>query len=366
MSKRNLDITKELISKDYIFSNLGSVFSDSVFLNLNFEILSISANIQQSLGYVSEEVRGKSVSYLEESGSLEGKIRQQLKAGFFSNVEINLTKKSGEPLRYSISGFYLGLISDLSEIIVLKCTNRQEVTMLDNQLQLSKAQLDNFIYRAAHDIRGPLATIMGLTNLLKMRKNEGEVDQFIGLIDEHAKKLDKRLSHLIYLTDVDDEESDPTFDVDFYDLETHLRKVIEQNTVLGFPEFDFFALTKMLGGVNEVLLEKLLTSLTLYILTLKKSDANNRIIVNCESNSSLLTIRIHVFGFMSDPTIQSGINEGGISMYSDILKNTNHGHIFAAQKVAWKLKASIHIHSVTTEEQYFTLLIPLKNSFTNS
>ncbi len=356
------DITQRLITREYIYSNLSSLFPDSVFLNTDFKILGLSAKIQQSLDYSSEEVCGQSISCLEESGSLEELLRQRLSSGFFSNEEVELRCRLGDTIKYSVSGFYLGLISDLSGIIVLKFCNQQEINILDRQLQLTKAQLDNFIYRTAHDIRGPLATIQGLTNLIKMRQDDDEVDRFIQLIDAHSKKLDERLSQLVYLAQVDDEETRPRYVVDFYEVETHLRKVIEQNAFVDFLELDFFALNEKLKGVNEVLLKKLLTNILLYFLSLQKSKPSNQIIVNWESDATQLIIHIRALGFVVDQSIQNGINEGGASMYTDLLKHSKLVHIFAAQKIAWKLKASIHNDSSPSEGHYLTISMPKKPS----
>lgn len=357
---KNIDITQTLISYDYIYSNLSLVFPDSVFLNLNFEIIGVSVELQQSLGYTAEEICGQSISILNGTNSLENAIRQQLSGGFFSDLELDLHKKFGGSIRYSISGFYLGLISDISGIIVLKFSNRQEVSILDQQLQLTKAQLDNFIYRAAHDIRGPLATIQGLTNLIKMRKDDTEIDRFLQLIDAHSCQLDERLSQLLYLAEVDEEDSKPNNEIDFYELETHLRKVIEQNSFVDFLELEFFVLEEKLRGVNEVLLKKLLTKITLHFLSLQRSKPSNQIIINWEISSTLLTIHFRALGFVVDQTTQKEINEQGPSLYTDLLKYSKLAHILAAKKIAWKLKASIHIDSSIEDGHYLTVTLPRK------
>jgi hypothetical protein len=358
MNNHRIDLTRTVISTDYIFSHLSSLFPDSVFLDMSFNIIGVSAHVQQCLGFYNDELNGKSIASIERSGSLVEMLRHRLEMGYFADLEVELSKKSGDGIRYSISGFYLGLISDVNEIIVLKFSNQQETSILDQQLKLTKAQLDNFIYRTAHDIRGPLATIQGLVNLIKLRPDNNEIDRFVEMIDVHAKQLDERLHQLVYLAQSDDEHTEPTHVVNFYALETHIRKVIEQNAFLDFLELKFSQHTESITGINEVLLQLLVTNLILYILTLEKSASNTKILIACKSVPSLLSVTIRSVGFKVDNIVKKGINEGGASMYTDLLKHSKLTHIFAAQKIAAKLKASINIDFSSDESQQITIHCP--------
>jgi PAS domain S-box-containing protein len=73
-----------------------------------------------------------------------------------------------------------GVIKDVSE-------NWRQVI----ELQKLKAELDTFLYRASHDIRAPLTTILGLTNLIKSDKT-GTIQELL----EYAKLIENRISHL--------------------------------------------------------------------------------------------------------------------------------------------------------------------------
>jgi hypothetical protein len=359
---KNIDITRTLISNDYIHAHLTSLFPESLFLDSSLRIIGVSQQIQHCLGFTGEQLNGKSISIIDDSGSLESVLTEQLKNGYFVDLQVNLKPKSGTAMQYCLSGFYLGLISHVSGIIVLKLCNRQELSMLDQQLQLTKAQLDNFIYRTAHDIRGPLATIQGLSNLIKIRKDDSEIDRFADLIDAHTKKLDECLSRLIYVAQVDDEETEPVYTVNFGDLETHIRKVIERNAFLDFLELNFTSFSESIKGVNEILLRKLVTNLILYLLSLQKS-ANTKIGICCKSLPSLLTIEIKSVGFIEDSIDKRNINETAASMYTDLLTHSKRTHIFAAQKIAAKLKAIINIDFPSSQNQQLTISVPLLSHF---
>lgn len=81
---------------------------------------------------------------------------------------------------FTTDGYIEGVIKDVSE-------NWRQVI----ELQKLKAELDNFLYRASHDIRAPLTTILGLTNLIKSDKS-GTIFELL----EYAKLIENRVSYL--------------------------------------------------------------------------------------------------------------------------------------------------------------------------
>ena len=105
---------------------------------------------------------------------------------------INDKKNNGEnwgviSARYFESqGFAEGIIMDISE---------QHSQMLE--LQRVNAELDNFTYRASHDLRAPLTSIMGLVNLGLKEPNIESIHQYLSLILGRVNHLDALLGDLV-------------------------------------------------------------------------------------------------------------------------------------------------------------------------
>ncbi|MES2733540.1 MAG: PAS domain-containing sensor histidine kinase [Bacteroidota bacterium] len=51
-------------------------------------------------------------------------------------------------------------------------------------------ELDSFVYRSSHDLRAPLRSLLGLTNLLRTEKDEVQQNLYLSLIDKSVNKLD--------------------------------------------------------------------------------------------------------------------------------------------------------------------------------
>lgn len=78
---------------------------------------------------------------------------------------------------------------------------------LPGERWVTAAELDDFIYATSHSLRGPLATLMGLINLLKL-PGTFDKDFIVAKMAFYADRLDERLYKMIYLA-----ESDKLLDV---------------------------------------------------------------------------------------------------------------------------------------------------------
>jgi signal transduction histidine kinase len=62
-----------------------------------------------------------------------------------------------------------------------------------NELQLSNERLIKFSLFNSHKVRGPLARLLGLTQLTTTAK-EAELKEYIRMIDASAKELDQQIT----------------------------------------------------------------------------------------------------------------------------------------------------------------------------
>jgi light-regulated signal transduction histidine kinase (bacteriophytochrome) len=352
------DITRTLISSDFIYANIYALFPDSIFLDKDFKIVGMSNNIALALGYNNQVLSGKPLSAIQVEGNLEQSIRDFLRSGYFNNQPLKFITSDRQTLNYSVSGFYLGLLTDCNGYIILRCVNKEEVEIIEHKLRHATTHIDNFVYRAAHDLRGPLATMLGLINLLKIRKDDSEVDRFLDMIDMHGKKLDERLHQVVYLSKIDEELLSPTFTLDFSKLETELRKLIERNAFIDFLELNLVSKKSTVVGYNEVHIQSIVFNIFQYILSLPTCGTHSSIDVAAQESSTGLTISLKAKGFVTDPEIQDKMRETDSERYSQLLQHAKFINLFAAQKVALQSKAFISLDHLTADHEQITVWIP--------
>lgn len=77
-----------------------------------------------------------------------------------------------------------------------------ELVMANISLQRSNDELDNFIYKTSHDIRGPLASLKGIASLALIESKDEEVTKYIRMLDQTAEGLIRILTRLVSISQI--------------------------------------------------------------------------------------------------------------------------------------------------------------------
>lgn len=74
----------------------------------------------------------------------------------------------------------------------------------DEQAELRKTnrELDSFIYSTSHDLRAPVASVLGLINVARIEMKEPKSLEFLRLIEGRVQKLDQVISDILNLSKV--------------------------------------------------------------------------------------------------------------------------------------------------------------------
>lgn len=191
--------SEELLNKlnvDGIGGFMGQLFKNSplgiALIDLEFRILSINPGFSKIFGYSVDEILGKSLnSFLvphtkqsEANGLntslLEGEI------DYFESVRLH---KSGHEVPVLIYAqpvedegrtvAYFGIYIDIHERVGI-----------EDELKTRNMELDNFVYKVSHDLRAPLASVLGLINLTKLEEKPETQAFYVDLMEEQVAKLD--------------------------------------------------------------------------------------------------------------------------------------------------------------------------------
>lgn len=157
----------------------------------------------------------------EKTSSLINILKQEIfnKDSLYNATKTELVKLQEEKKRYDeeynrkllVYGYILGvvaLMSILSYFFILKLNNQKkqleqanaELILQQELVQEKNKQLDTFVYRASHDIKGPLKSVIGLTNVGLMAIKDPEALNYFDHISKSTKKLLKTLDNLLLLT----------------------------------------------------------------------------------------------------------------------------------------------------------------------
>ncbi|NQV51804.1 MAG: PAS domain S-box protein [Flavobacteriales bacterium] len=116
----------------------------------------------------------------------------------------------------SVKKFLIGYSFDINEI---KRAQFRLEGRNDELNQLNK-ELDRFVYSISHDLRAPIASVLGLNSLAEEAEDEGELNNILSMQREALDRLDR------YIRDVIDYSRNKRLDV--HPEEVRLKKVLDE------------------------------------------------------------------------------------------------------------------------------------------
>lgn len=114
--------------------------------------------------------------------------------GYFTPYEKELLRKDGTqiPVLIAASTLKQGLGLGVSFIVDIT-----DLKQSKEEAHRVTTELSTFLYMASHDLKGPLASVIGLTNIAKNDINDEQAINYLNLIQECTKKLDRSLLNFL-------------------------------------------------------------------------------------------------------------------------------------------------------------------------
>lgn len=83
------------------------------------------------------------------------------------------------------------------QLELLRHEARQTLRKQNKELRKVNRELDNFVYSVSHNLRGPLASVMGLLNLAREEKDLSQIKMLHTMMDYSIGKLDDTLMEIL-------------------------------------------------------------------------------------------------------------------------------------------------------------------------
>lgn len=118
--------------------------------------------------------------------------------------------------------FFFGMI----EMVVISVTGLGMVIWLleDERERLNKInkELDSFLYSTSHDLRSPIASILGITNIARLEVKDEISKKYMEMIDNRVRRLDLVISDILKLS----RSKKINLKIESIDFNTLLKEVI--------------------------------------------------------------------------------------------------------------------------------------------
>ncbi len=173
------------------YRKLSYMFPEYIFLDRNYYIKLAGRNIEELLNYSYGTLRNKNINFISYKDDLKSTFMIQIAGNFFEWQTYLLKGHNEENVQVEICGF--------------QCHTRHSISPIAMRVRISRNHLehaaipalDKLTYWMAHNLRGPLATIQGLINLARLRKDNTEMETYLNYMSTHAQRLDDKIHQMI-------------------------------------------------------------------------------------------------------------------------------------------------------------------------
>ncbi|MEO1448076.1 MAG: PAS domain S-box protein, partial [Bacteroidota bacterium] len=307
---------------------------------------------EQLMGQTTTEVfgQGKYAALIHEKTSL----RQQ---GISDEYELELKRPNGTSQWLLIGGSpYINEAGETEgAIAIVSDITEQKKTLF--KLAEKNEELDAFVYKASHDLKGPLASIIGVTNIARDEVSNAPALGYFDLISKSTKRLDLILSELIELTRINKSEVSPApvelenFVVEIIQGLHHQAKAQNIDFQIDIePGYTFLSDTKLLQSILGNLITNAINyhdrEKTAQFVRISAEQAHNETVIKVVDNGTGIAHRMQHRVFEMFYRGSNRSKGSGLGLY--IVKTSME-----------KLKGRIQLQSESGQGTTFTLFLPL-------
>lgn len=208
------DITDRVKARDSLFKRkqqfeaLAENSQDIIArFNSSFHHLYINKSISRYIDKPQEYFINSKISQVGYPESLSKNIEKFIAKVFKTGKSLStyFTLPSIEGLKYCFATIVPERNKE-QEVVSVLCTVRDitELKIKENELLSINKELNTFIYKASHDLKGPLSTIIGLANLSIMYPDPSQSLQAFKLIHQTGLSLNLVLKKLLDIVQIKD------------------------------------------------------------------------------------------------------------------------------------------------------------------
>jgi len=195
---------RELAKSEKRYRTLVENMNEGVALtDIREEILFVNDRLADIFNVDKEGLIGTTSYSLFSDPKIQDIIKSKIpgrKGGSSETYELDFRRKDGKKMciliaaapHYGENGEYQGAIALVTDI-----SDRKQAEL---KLIEKNQELDAFVYKASHDLKGPLASILGVIHIARDEIQEATAHKYLDLITRSTKRLDLILSELIDLT----------------------------------------------------------------------------------------------------------------------------------------------------------------------
>ncbi len=337
--------------------------------DLEHNIISAPKLFYSILGFDEEDILGVNIHQLLQTKSVikDKEIKNELMNKEFPYLDAEYEFKSSSNIPVWMDSSISILYDEKKRIKGFKQFLRDVTPLQQANLNLKdlNAELANFMYKTSHDVRGPIANVLGLVNLGNMISKDKEIQGYFGLIEKSVQKLEhifndfKEVSFILH-----GDLNITTFSLSELIEEVSKAVFLKRNKDIKRARIN----VKMLSDSNFITSDRALLKRLFYQLIENAFEHNNYYdtelkIMFEKDNSSYYRIYFADNGIGIPDNIQNKVFEVFFKgKRSDI--NIGMG-LYMAKKVVSRLGGELNLHSEIDNGTTIEVVLPVRQMTEN-
>lgn len=248
---------------------------------------------------------------------------------------------------------FLSQKEELNAAVEELMSKNEYLTSTLAELKQRNNELDQILYRASHDLRTPVSSVLGLIGVMRLMGLTAEQEAVVDHMTRKSNQMQSLLSSLADLSTAFFKDITPTT-FSLSEIIDHAWRKIDTSANISFEvssnEAHFFS--------DKVLLQILFSCLLRNAVTFSRPDVENRIKISCTVSASILTVEFSDTG----EEIPAEISEKIFHMFfrgSDRSNGPGLG-LYVAQRIAERLSGKIILVSGSGTKRFILTIPELK------
>lgn len=227
-------------------------------------------------------------------------------------------------------------------------------------LEETNKELDTVLYRASHDLRSPICSIVGLCNLASSLSSSKENNELFHRMIETTETMDKLLKKLSIISEINQPGANESIYLSelIESTENKFGNIIRLNKVNFVVQCPDDLRIYSNPNLLEVILTNLIDNALFYCIVKKSNDY--RVILNASLNEGNLEISLYDNGIGVDKTISNKLFEMFFRGH-EYSKGNGLG-LYIVQKSVQVLNGKITVESEPGKFSKFVVHIPIEES----